>query len=86
MSGAYRLSARYLLDGGFPGRAFQHYLASLWYHPRTANQELRRMLFAWFSLFFPSSKMREDFIQRRARSLPEEIRQQFKDLCDEKKR
>lgn len=84
MSGAYRLSARYLLDGGFPGRAFQHYLASLWHHPRTASKELRRMLFALFSLFFPSSKMREDFIQRRARSLPVEIHQQFEDLFDDK--
>jgi hypothetical protein len=33
LAGAYRLSARYLLDGGSNARALGHYLKSLWYHP-----------------------------------------------------
>ena len=45
-AGAYLLSARYLQDGGRQGRAFVHYLKSLWYHPATAWRERRRMLFA----------------------------------------
>ncbi len=49
-AGAYRLSGRYLLDGGLPGPALNAYAHALWYSPSFALQHWRRMAFAMFSL------------------------------------
>jgi glycosyltransferase involved in cell wall biosynthesis len=50
LGGAYRLSARYLLDGGSPGPALADYLHALWYRPAYALQHWHRMLYAAASL------------------------------------
>jgi len=49
-AGAYRLNARYLLDGGQPSAALRSYLQALWRSPRFALQHWRRMLYAIASL------------------------------------
>ncbi|HLE13327.1 MAG TPA: glycosyltransferase family 2 protein [Anaerolineales bacterium] len=46
LGGAYRLHARYLLEGGLPGPALQSYFRSLIYRPGYALQHWHRMLFA----------------------------------------
>jgi glycosyltransferase involved in cell wall biosynthesis len=45
-AGAYRLSARYLLDAGKPAPALRHYLAALRRSPRFALAHWHRMLYA----------------------------------------
>ena len=81
-SGAYRLSARYLLDGGFNGRAFAHYMKSLWYHPATAWSEKRRMLYALGSLILPLGKLRDKYVSGRTRKVRADILQEYKSLFD----
>jgi glycosyltransferase involved in cell wall biosynthesis len=49
-AGAYRLSARYLLDGGQPAAALRFYARSLVRSPGFALQHWRRMLYAVVSL------------------------------------
>ncbi len=49
-AGAYRLSARYLLDGDQPGRALRDYGRALWRNPGYALQHWHRMLYAVLSL------------------------------------
>jgi hypothetical protein len=49
-AGAYRLNARYLLDGGQPAAALRSYLQALGRSPRFALQHWRRMLYAIASL------------------------------------
>jgi glycosyltransferase involved in cell wall biosynthesis len=49
-AGAYRLNARYLLDGGQPAAALRSYLQALWRSPRFALQHWHRMLYAAASL------------------------------------
>jgi glycosyltransferase involved in cell wall biosynthesis len=82
LAGAYRLSARYLLDGGFIAKALNHYLKSLWYHPPTAWVEKRRMAYAAASLIFPMGKAREKFIEERAQKIRSEKLQEYKSLFD----
>lgn len=49
-AGAYRLKARYLLDGGQPGPALKAYFQALRYHPGFTLQHWHRMLYAALSL------------------------------------
>ena len=49
-AGAYRLSARYLLDGDQPGRALRDYGRAFWRNPGYALQHWHRMLYAVLSL------------------------------------
>jgi len=49
-AGAYRLKARYLLDGGQPGPALKAYFQGLRYHPGFTLQHWHRMLYAALSL------------------------------------
>lgn len=49
-AGAYRLNARYLLDGGSPGSALRAYGNALVRSPRFALQHWHRMLYALLSL------------------------------------
>ena len=81
-AGAYLLSARYLQDGGQQGRAFVHYLKSLWYHPATAWREKRRMLFALGSLVLPLDKMRDRYLQSRSRQVRSLELQEYTSLFD----
>ncbi|NOQ40638.1 MAG: glycosyltransferase [Anaerolineales bacterium] len=48
--GAYRLSARYLLDGDFPAKAFKHYCQAIRFWPSYALIHWRRMIFALISI------------------------------------
>jgi hypothetical protein len=50
LGGAYRLHARYLLDGGLPGPALRSYARALFYRPGYALQHWLRMLYAAASL------------------------------------
>lgn len=50
LAGAYRLNARYLLDGGFPAPALQAYARALWFSPSFALQHWHRMAYAFLSL------------------------------------
>ena len=81
-AGAYLLSARYLQDGGQQGRAFVHYLKSLWYHPATAWRERRRMLFALGSLVLPLDKLRDRYLQSRSRKVRSLELQEYTSLFD----
>jgi glycosyltransferase involved in cell wall biosynthesis len=49
-AGAYRLQARYLLDGGFPGSALKSYAQAFWRSPRFALQHWHRIIYAILSL------------------------------------
>ena len=80
MAGAYRLSARYLLDGGLNARSFAHYMKSLWYHPATALVEKRRILYAFGSMLLPMDRMRDRFINKRSQQVRNEKLAQYKDL------
>jgi hypothetical protein len=51
LAGAYRLQARYLLDGGQPAAALQSYFKALWYWPKFTLQHSHRMTYALLSLF-----------------------------------
>jgi len=48
--GAYRLSARYLLDGDFPAKAFKHYCQAIRFWPSYALIHWQRMIFALISI------------------------------------
>jgi hypothetical protein len=50
LAGAYRLNARYLLDGGQPGPALRAYAQALVNSPRFALKHWHRMLYALLSL------------------------------------
>jgi glycosyltransferase involved in cell wall biosynthesis len=50
LAGAYRLHARYLLDGGQPAAALRSYLQALRYWPEFALQHSHRMTYAILSL------------------------------------
>jgi glycosyltransferase involved in cell wall biosynthesis len=49
--GAYNLSARYLLDGGLPKKAFSHYRKALQSWPSRTIKSWHRILFCVFSMF-----------------------------------
>jgi glycosyltransferase involved in cell wall biosynthesis len=49
LGGAYRLSARYLLDGDLPKQAFIDYVRALWKWPSYGLEHWHRILFAAFS-------------------------------------
>ena len=49
-AGAYRLKARYLLDGAQPGPALRAYFQALRYHPGFTLRHWHRMLYALLSL------------------------------------
>lgn len=51
LAGAYRLQARYLLDGGQPAAALQSYFMALRYWPKYALQHSHRITYAILSLF-----------------------------------
>ncbi len=48
--GAYRLSARYLLDGDFPAKAFWQYCLAIRFWPSYGLKHWRRVIFALVSM------------------------------------
>jgi len=51
LAGAYRLQARYYLEGGDGKKALQYYLKTFQYRPRYTLQYSHRILYAFLSLF-----------------------------------
>ena len=80
LSGAFRLSARYLLDGGMYAKASGHYLKSLWYHPATAWSEKHRMLYALASTILPLDGVRQRFIRKRSEQVRSKQLSQYNQL------
>lgn len=66
-SGAYRLNARYLLDGGQPGPALNWYGKSFLASPRYALRHWHRMLYALSSLL-GLKKVGDAYLRRRGGS------------------
>jgi GT2 family glycosyltransferase len=66
-AGAYRLNARYLLDGGIPGAALQAYGHALWRDPLYTLQHWHRMLYAVMSLLGGKGLARLYYRLRRGR-------------------
>ncbi|HUV14941.1 MAG TPA: glycosyltransferase family 2 protein [Pelolinea sp.] len=67
ISGAYRLGAHYLLDGGDNRKAFSWYIKSLWNHPPTALEEFPRIIFAFFNNFLPIEGLKRKYLADRAK-------------------
>jgi glycosyltransferase involved in cell wall biosynthesis len=83
LAGAFRFSARYLLDGGSNLKAFNHYLKSFWYYPREASKEFSRFAYSLLS-FLPAVKRKKaDYLQKRLnRMAQDKMDEVYKDLSD----
>lgn len=68
-AGAYRLNARYLLDGGLPKQALRAYAQALLAQPGFALQHWHRILFAFVSLL-GGGKLEDGFYRWRAARRP----------------
>ena len=68
-AGANRMNARYLLDGGEPGKALRAYFRSLFQYPPIALTEWRRMVYAAVSLVFNVEKFKQKYLDRRKQNL-----------------
>ncbi|MBN1148835.1 MAG: glycosyltransferase [Anaerolineales bacterium] len=78
LGGAYRLSARYLLDGGKPWQALRHYGLALWAWPGFALKHWQRMAYAVLCLAGVhglSDRLRANSLARRRKALLCELRQ-----------
>ena len=83
--GAYRLAARYLLDGGQPLAALQAYFKALRLSPRYTLQHWRRMLYAGASLLFGKAlldRARAKSTSQQPGKLAALLRQAFPDRLD----
>ena len=65
-AGAYRLSARYLLDGDQPAAALRDYFQAFLASPAFTLEEANRILFAALSLPLGSRRLRRLYDRRRA--------------------
>lgn len=65
-AGAYRLSARYLLDADLPNPALSEYFQSLKFHPQTALKEWHRIIYCLFA-FAGISKIKKIFLDARSK-------------------
>lgn len=75
-SGAYRLNARYLLDGGYPDEALRSYLKALVNSPAYALKHWHRMLYAIFCLLHLGKTADQIYNQRKVDpALMHEIRE-----------
>jgi len=68
-AGAYRMDARYQLDGGNPNASFRSYWRCFWNHPPTALHEIQRMGYALVSQFVPITRLKASFMKRRSSKL-----------------
>jgi len=72
LAGAFRFSARYLMDGRENTRAFGHYLKSFWYYPPAVMKDLPRVGYSLLS-FLPAVKRKKaDYLQKRLSRLTED--------------
>lgn len=72
ISGAYKLGAHYLLDGGAHAKSFAWYVKSFWHHPQTALEEFPRIIYAFFAIFLPIGFIKRNYLEKRARKFSEE--------------
>lgn len=72
-AGAYRISARYLLDVNMYGPALRDYARSLWSYPPIALPELHRMAFAAVSLVVNVNGLKKAFLNRRQKKISAHI-------------
>ena len=72
MAGAFRFSARYLLDGGENGRAINHYLKSFWNYPPTAMKEFLRFVYSFLSFLPAVKKKKADYLHKRMSRLSQD--------------
>ena len=72
MAGAFRFSARYLLDGGDNFKAFNHYLKSFWYSPSAAMKESSRFAYSFLSFLPFVKRMKENYLQKRLNQLTQD--------------
>lgn len=72
MAGAYRFSARYLMDGGDNAQAFSHYLKGFWNSPSAILKDLPRAAYSLL-YFLPAVKRKKaDYLQKRLDRLAQE--------------
>jgi glycosyltransferase involved in cell wall biosynthesis len=65
LSGAHRINARYLLDGGLPRQAFAAYLQSVRMFPRDGLREWRRMGFSAISSIVNIDAIKGMYLQKK---------------------
>ena len=70
--GAYRLSARYLLDGGYPGRSLSAYLKAFYHWPGFALKHSHRIAYAAVNLLL-GKKQRPRLRSRIPPTTPEDL-------------
>ena len=72
MAGAFRFSARYLMDGKENMKAFSHYLKGFWNFPPAVMKDFPRVAYSLLS-FLPAVKRKKtDFLQRRLHQLAQD--------------
>lgn len=72
VAGAYRLGARYLLDGGDNTNAFKQYMKSMWACPRVALKESARIGFSLLGFLPLVERMKANFFKKRMVQLKRE--------------
>jgi glycosyltransferase involved in cell wall biosynthesis len=74
LGGAYRLQARYCLDGDQPAKALKYYARAFWYSPSYAIKHWHRMVYALLSLVGAKKAadhyLRPASAQRKLKSVP----------------
>jgi glycosyltransferase involved in cell wall biosynthesis len=68
-AGAHRMNARYLLDGGLPGKAFSAYMKSLFSYPPIALKETHRILYALVSSLINIEFLKTRFLEQRRKKV-----------------
>lgn len=83
MAGAYRIGARYLLDGGDNFNAFIQYMKSMWAYPPTAIKESARIGFSLLGFLPPVKRMKANFFKKRmAQMMREKIDTLYQELSN----
>jgi len=72
MAGAYRFSARYLMDGGDNAQAFSHYLKGFWNYPPAIMKDLPRAAYSLFNFLPAVKRKKEEYFQKRLNRLAQE--------------
>jgi glycosyltransferase involved in cell wall biosynthesis len=68
-AGAYRMDARYQLDGGNPKASIKSYWRCFWSHPPTALQEFHRIGYALVSQIAPMTRLKSAYMEKRSRKV-----------------
>ncbi len=85
MAGAFRFSARYLMDGGENSRAFSHYLRGLLNDPRIVLKDLPRIAYSILGFLPAVRRKKTEYLQNRNDRLKQEKMDKiFDDLSDYK--